>query len=255
MLLTKKQTEIVIILGKQQQKYIQSLHNKKYRKQFNRFLVEGKKSMEELLKSDFEMEFVCLNKQINEIETQYSGEIYACTPAELDKISTFKNNTYGLAVAKMKEERQADLDHEEWILALDDIRDPGNLGTIIRLADWYGIKNIVCSEDTVEFYNPKVISSTMGSFTRVNVFYTSLTEFLKDKANIAGAFLNGENVHKYDFPQSGILVIGSESHGISENVSNMLHAKLTIPAYGYAESLNAAVATGILLDNLRRNSR
>jgi TrmH family RNA methyltransferase len=136
---------------------------------------------------------------------------------------------------------------------LDDIRDPGNLGTIIRTADWYGIKHILASEETVDFYNPKVINSTKGSFTRVQVHYTDLNAILAaNELPVFGAFLTGENVHQAKFPKAGLLVIGNESNGISPSLSTKITHPVTIPKFGQAESLNAAIATAILLDNIRR---
>ncbi len=241
------------VLSKQQQKYIQSLHNKKYRKQFGSFLVEGKKSIEELLMSDYELEMLVLAKEITfELENP-KYPIFRCAAADLIKISSFQANNYGLAVVKCKESPLPN--NNEWHLVLDGIKDPGNLGTIIRLADWYGIKHVVCSEDCVDVYNPKTIASTMGSFLRINTAYTSLKNYLSNKeCLIVGAILDGQNVHQFNFPNEGIMVIGSESHGISEEIMPFISKKISIPAFGKAESLNAAMATGILLDNLRRTN-
>ncbi|MFM7487408.1 MAG: RNA methyltransferase, partial [Cytophagales bacterium] len=142
---------------------------------------------------------------------------------------------------------------DEFALVLDDIRDPGNLGTIIRTADWYGIKKIIASEETADFYNPKVIHATMGSFCRVQIFYTSLLQYLSDASQpVYGAFLDGDNVHDIDFSKSGLLVIGNEAQGISKVVENKVTQRITIPKRGGAESLNASVATAILLDNVFR---
>jgi TrmH family RNA methyltransferase len=138
-------------------------------------------------------------------------------------------------------------------LMLDDIRDPGNLGTIIRTADWYGIKNIIVSEETADVYNSKVIQSSMGSFIRVNVFYTSLEEYLgKNKLPVFGTFLDGDNAHTLNFGLGGIVVIGNEANGISKAVERFVTRRITIPRFGHAESLNAAIATAVICDNLRR---
>ena len=146
-----------------------------------------------------------------------------------------------------------DDEEDEIILALDEIKDPGNLGTIIRIADWYGIKKIIASNDTVDFYNPKVISATKGSFTRVQIFYTDLVETLpKIGLPIFGTFMKGENVHTFDFPKSGILIMGNESKGISEKIEKLITRKITIPSFGKAESLNVSIATAIVLDNWKR---
>ncbi|HEX8060506.1 MAG TPA: RNA methyltransferase, partial [Cyclobacteriaceae bacterium] len=128
----------------------------------------------------------------------------------------------------------------------------GNLGTIIRTADWYGIRHIIASEETADFYNPKVIRSTMGSFCRVNVFYCSVAEFLNGAKNVYGAFLDGSNVHEMKFAGGGMIVMGNESNGISKEIEKFVTKRITIPKFGKAESLNASMATGIILDNLRR---
>ena len=134
-------------------------------------------------------------------------------------------------------------------LVVDDIRDPGNLGTLIRIADWYGVKNIVCSETSVDWYNPKVINATMGSFTRVQCFYADLPNFLaKQKAPKIGTFLKGKSSHTFSYPKTGILILGSESHGISREVEKCVTEKVTIPNFGGAESLNIAIAGAVMLD-------
>jgi TrmH family RNA methyltransferase len=241
-------------LSKQKQKYIQSLHNKKYRKQFGVFLVEGEKSISELLASDFQIEDLFLS----EIAVAgYTGSLkcHICSETDIEKVSTFRSNNYGVAVVHMKENSDCITDSDEWVLALDRINDPGNLGTIIRIADWYGIRQIICSEDTVECYNPKTINSTMGSFTRVNCFYTDIKKYLTGSEKpVYGADLEGVNIHDVKQLDPGILLIGSESHGISSELQELLTHKLTIPAFGKVESLNAGVAAGILLDNLKRIS-
>ena len=127
-------------------------------------------------------------------------------------------------------------------------------GTIIRIADWYGIKKVIASIGTVDLYNPKVISATKGSFTRVNIYYADLKNYLEEtKAPILGAFMTGENVHKFNFPKKGILVMGNESNGISNEIENLIKQKVTIPAFNKTESLNVAIATAVLIDNWKRN--
>lgn len=245
------------MISKQQQKYIQSLHNKKYRAENERFLVEGEKSILELLNSDFEIEIVYsapyLAAEIRAAD--YKVRLEEASEEEIGKVSTLKNNHSGVAIVKTRENTPVYCGEKEVILVLDDIRDPGNLGTIIRLADWYGLKNIVCSEDTVEFYNPKVIASTMGSFTRINCYYTNLDKYFDEvDLPMMGTFLEGQNVHEFIFPAAGYLVIGSESHGISPSIKERMTFQITIPRFGGAESLNAANATAIVLDNLKRRA-
>ncbi len=238
------------MISKQQQKYIQSLHNKKYRTEYGEFLVEGEKGLEELLASDFEVvKLYCTE----EFAAGHALSDAVIAPASaIAAVSTFNSNAAGIAVVKQKRAR-APQNFGRVTLFLDSLRDPGNLGTIVRLADWYGIAEVVCSLDTVEFYNPKVIRSTMGSFTRVNVFYTDLPSFLTGfPYPVYGADLEGVNVHGHGFEERTGLVIGAESHGISREVMGHLRGRVTIPRLGGAESLNAAIATGIILDNMFR---
>src|SRR5690606_15106813 len=134
-------------------------------------------------------------------------------------------------------------------------RDPGNLGTIIRIADWYGIKKLIFSEETADIYNPKVLNASMGSFTRISFFYTDLEEYLRGiPFPVYGAFLEGENLHRKNFKPEGIILMGNESNGISGKLASLVTDKLTIPPFGQAESLNVAVATAVICDNFRRNS-
>ena len=140
---------------------------------------------------------------------------------------------------------------------LDDVSDPGNLGTIIRIADWYGIRKIVCSESTTDFYNPKVIAASKGSFTRVKLMYTDLENYLQKNAGekmVAGAFLNGVNLYDFKFPiqKGGFIVMGNESNGVGQEVESYITDRITIPRFGEAESLNVGIATAVILDNLRR---
>ena len=245
------------MLSKNQIKYINSLQQKKFRQEYQSFVVEGAKSVVELLSSDFELESLYVTEDFYK-ETKplldkqpLSAEIVG--QAELEKAGTFSSNNAALAVAKMKSNQELLLNDTEYALVLDEIRDPGNLGTIIRIADWYGIQKIICSKGTVDLYNPKVISSTMGSFTRVSLFYTDLVKYLKGQQKpIYGAFLDSENVHTLKFAPSGYIVIGNEANGISEAVEEVVTHKITIPRFGGAESLNAGIATAVICDNLRR---
>jgi TrmH family RNA methyltransferase len=170
-------------------------------------------------------------------------------------VGSVETNNAALAVVFMKEDRPPGMPLTDFIVVLDDIRDPGNLGTIIRTADWYGVRHIVASPETVDFYNPKVISSSMGSFLRTGVSYTALPEFLsKISVPIYGALLKGESVHRTKFEKAGALVIGNESNGISSEVEKLVTHPVTIPKFGGAESLNASTATAVILDNIRRQS-
>lgn len=168
---------------------------------------------------------------------------------ELASLSEFQSNDSALAIARLKENTPITIKQQEFALVLDDIRDPGNLGTIIRTADWFGINKIIASPETADFYNPKVISATMGSFTRVSLFYTELDQYLSNSRLPSwGAFLGGRDVHQVDFKTGGYIVIGNESRGISPLLEEKITQKITIPRYGQAESLNAAIATAIICD-------
>lgn len=245
------------MITKNQIKHIQQLHHKKGRQAEQLFLVEGAKNVLELLQSDFNIHALYTtahfyqenlkllqNSQIQAIEIENS---------QLERISTLESNNAALAVVQTKANQHL-LAEQEWVLVLDDIKDPGNLGTIIRIADWYGIKKIVASEQSVELYNPKVIAATMGSFTRVALYYCDIATYMQalPKAHFYGAVMNGSSIYQQKFGKEGYLVIGNESHGISATIQNMLSAKITIPGRGGAESLNAAIATAIILDNVFR---
>jgi RNA methyltransferase, TrmH family len=257
---------------KGQASMIKSLHDKKYRQNSGLFLVEGEKSVAETLNSNFEIKTLLATKSFY---TKYSKLIkdkkIICEivePGEIENVSTLESNDSALAIVKQKapEILGSEIAENEIVLALDNIRDPGNFGTIIRIADWYGIKKVIASIGTVDLYNPKVISATKGSFTRVNIYYADLKNYLGEtKAPILGAFMTGENVHKFTFPKKGILVMGNESNGISKEIESLIKQKVTIPAvaksYGeakpsfgsQAESLNVAIATAVLIDNWKRN--
>ncbi|GAA4825828.1 RNA methyltransferase [Algivirga pacifica] len=241
-------------------KTVRSLQQKKYRKKEQLFIVEGRKSVEELLSSPY-LETVALfytEKHAPAFEQHPAfgkiPETYISTEKQLSQVSHVKNNDSALAIVRIPTQSTPKT-LSGITLALDDVRDPGNLGTILRIADWYGIKNIICSENCADFYNPKVIISSMGSFTRVKAHYVQLGEFLKaqpDSLPILGAFMEGENIHKATLPQEAIVVMGNESNGISEEIEQLVSQKINIPRFGGAESLNVAIATAIICDNLFR---
>ncbi|WP_194774543.1 RNA methyltransferase [Pararhodonellum marinum] len=238
-------------------KFIKSLQQKKFRRQENSFFVEGTKNVTELLRSDYKVTHLLytekFQKEQSEELVRFGGEQFLVSPKVLESCGGFQSNDSALAVAQIKSNENPPYVHTEWVLALDEVRDPGNLGTIIRIADWYGIQNLILSEGTADFYNPKVLQASMGSFTRVKVFYTELAAYLKNfPGEIYGAFLGGESIHGLSLPSGGLLVMGSESHGISPHLEAYISKKITIPRYGQAESLNVAVATAIICDNLKR---
>ncbi len=245
------------MLSKANIKFIKSLQVKKYRKQEQCFVVEGAKSVLELLDSDFEVLTVYgTEKFLSTTAVDPSIKTEEVTEQELQSVGEFQSNNTALALARIKPNRPVSLNPGEFGLALDDIRDPGNLGTIIRTADWYGISKIVVSGETADFYNSKVITSTMGSFTRVNIFYTDLKTFLGEtSAPIYGAYLDGQDVHSKTFKGGGYILIGNESRGISPDLESLVTERITIPRFGKAESLNAAIATAVILDNIRRREK
>jgi len=244
------------MISKNLLKLANSLQLKKYRTQEQSFLVEGGKSVQELLNSQFKITHLFVTdafaQQFEKQISENTAELHLCSDKDLEKIGTFKTNNAAIAIARIPTNEKFDIQNE-WVLALDDIRDPGNLGTIIRIADWYGITKILCSSNTVDIYNPKVINSSMGSFLRVRIFYTDLAEYLSQlKVPIMGAFLDGDNAHKIKYPKAGVLVIGNESEGISKDVEQFISQKVNIPRFGGAESLNAGIATAVLLDNIAK---
>ncbi len=243
------------MLTKSTIKFIKSLQEKKYRKQEQCFIVEGAKSVLEVLASDYTVRMVLGTESfVRQLQVVKQGaELYIVKPEVLSTLGDFQTNDAALAVVQMKKRNTLSIAQDNFTLLLDDIRDPGNLGTIIRTADWYGITHILASEETVDVYNTKVINATKGSFTRVVVEYTDLSEVLTtNKLPVYGAFLAGQNVHQTAFPKAGLLLIGNESNGISEELSQKVTHPITIPRLGQAESLNAAIATAILLDNIKR---
>lgn len=223
---------------------------------YGEFVVEGAKSVLELLQSDFQISSLYLTGDfIKKYDRQLKSikvEIIPVKQQELEDLGTFSSNNAALAVVKIKENSPLSVEQDEFVLVLDEVKDPGNLGTIIRIADWYGIQKIVCSDDTAEVYNPKVISSTMGSFTRVNVYYCDLLEYFeaRSKEKVYAAMLDGENVHNVKFEKKGYLIMGNESSGIRAELHSFISKKISIPRKGKAESLNVAVATGIICDSV-----
>ena len=240
------------MVSKNQLKLIKSLHQKKYRNQYGLFFVEGLKTVKELLSSDFESEYIIVTDELKKHFENY--EFLSITNNELKKISAFQNPSGVLAVFKIPKNKP--VDYEDWIVALDDVRDPGNLGAVIRLCDWFGISNLVCSKATVDCFNPKVLQATMGSITRVNVQYSDLNTLVTSAhMPVYGAFMDGESVYTENIPKKGILMMGNEANGISDDLENLIKNKISIPQFGNVttESLNVATATAILLNEIRRS--
>lgn len=223
---------------------------KKNRDKDEVFVLEGAKNLLELSDSDFEVIKLFATKDFyhkNEAKlSKLSGVLTVTDNQFIESAGTFKSNAAGLAIVRMNESELL-LDTEEWIIALDRVQDPGNLGTIIRTADWFGISKIVCSPDTVDFYNPKVVNATMGSFSRVGVYYKSLDKWFPEiNLPVYGALLEGESMHDLKKASPGIILMGNESQGISDQLKNFVTQPVHIPSKGGAESLNVAIATGIL---------
>ncbi len=246
------------MLSKTHTKYIQSLQHKKLRDEYGVFLAEGPKVVMDLLNS---RKFICkeifaLTTWIEEHSKQLLGQrdlvITAVADFELQKISSLSTANTVLAVFEKRKQNLEINFAGKITLALDTIQDPGNLGTIIRIADWFGVEHIICSIGCADMYNAKVVQSTMGSLGRVNIVYTDLVLWLQKnkKIKIYSASLEGEDVKKTGKLKEGILIIGNEANGVSDEVMKLVNEKITIPKIGEAESLNAAVAAGIILSHL-----
>ncbi len=239
-------------LSKNNLKLITSLQRKKYRQKHNLFVAEGIKVVNELLKSSIKAVHVFSVDESFEVSEEIDFTVISDN--ELKKISTLKNPNKVLGLFEIPEKKEAKAN--EFIVALDEINDPGNLGTIIRLCDWFGVTQLVCSTNTVDCYNQKVVQSTMGSLTRVNISYVNLSEFLSTtELPVYTADMDGDNVYTSSLPQKAVLVMGNEANGISKEISEIVKHKLTIPRFGdiqQTESLNVATATAILLSEFKR---
>ncbi len=260
------------MLSKNQIKQINFLKNKKYRKIYNRFVVEGKKIVNDIILSsspNWQIDIICATKQWiqknDNILKDKKINIIDVSEKELQSISCLKTPDNVLAVVKIPYQHlDIQLINSCFTLMLDEIKDPGNLGTIIRIADWFGINNIICSNECVDVYNPKVVQSSMGSIARVNIFYTDLYDFLKKISSdiiVYGSCINGENIYTKKLAKNGIIIIGNESDGISKKILPFIKEKIYIPSFSPKEnykkdidSLNAAVATGIICSEFRRQN-
>ena len=237
-------------LSKNHIKLITSLSQKKYRQKHKLFVVEGVKVVQEFLNSSYELEIVFST------DTDFSStnKFIEVTDQELKKITSLKNPNKVLAIFKIP--NQINPIMGGLILALDSINDPGNLGTIIRLCDWFGIEQLVCSNETVDCFNSKVVQASMGSLTRVAISYLDLKKYLQNASvPIFIADMDGLNVYKTKLPDSALLVLGNEANGISDDIKQLVTTKVTIPRYGafqQTESLNVATASAILLSEFRR---
>lgn len=240
----------MILISKSQIKLITSLHQKKYRDKLGLFVAEGPKVIKELLDAGIKIHSLFSTENFKGITQNF----YIVTKREINKISYLKTANTSLAVFEIPSQRP--ISEKGIIVALDAVRDPGNLGTIIRICDWFGVTQLVCSLDTVDFYNPKVVQASMGSNSRVNVLYVSLREYIeKSNLPIYGGCLEGENVFSQSLPKDVVIVLGNEANGISKEITSLLTKKITIPQFGdqqKTESLNVATAAAIIISEFKR---
>lgn len=240
------------MVSKNQIKLITSLQQKKFRETQGLFIAEGKKVIDELLCSNYELFHLYESEYLFESVPANLKDLISIT--DLRKISALTTANNCLAIFRIPEQIQ--IVDKGLIIALDDIRDPGNLGTIIRLCDWFGIEQLVCSTSTVNLFNPKVIQATMGSISRVNVQYLNLCDFINSTTlPIYGTFMNGKNIYKELLPKEAVIVLGNEANGISEALEEIIKNRLTIPRFGelqQTESLNVASASAILMSEFCR---
>ena len=245
------------MISKSKLKIVKSLNYKKNRLNSNCFVIEGIKGIIEVLKSNYNVEFTVVSKKIYDKYSSYlaGDKIYILEENEIRKASNLKNNIVGFSVVKTIKNDINNLNFDDMIIALDSVNDPGNLGTIIRIADWFNVKNIICSKNTVDLYNPKTIQASMGSFTRVNLYYEDLESFFKrSSVNVYGTSnKNGKNINKKEKISRGIILFGSESNGISSSLKKYVDHWISINKFGGAESLNVSVSVGIILNEIRKN--
>jgi RNA methyltransferase, TrmH family len=257
------------MLSRNQVRHIHSLKLKKQREKHKQFIAEGSKLVLDLLESDHHiLEIFAIREWIDNYTTFFQLKKIIPIPVTEDELSRITALTTPSPVLAIVSIPGTVIDSSSFkgklILALDEIRDPGNLGTIIRMADWFGIDAVICSETTVDLYNPKVVQATMGSLARIPVQYLNLEAFLEDlpsTVNIYGSFLDGENIYNARIQNEGIIIIGNESNGISENVAKHVTCRLHIPSFSgrrrsstHAESLNASVATAVICSEVKRRT-
>ena len=250
---------VLNMLSKSQIGLLTSLQHKKFRRENGLFLVEGYKSIVEFIDSPYPIHTIYYTPAVAPKLLNLSGKINCqeISANDLQKISTLKNPADAIATVKIPQ--KADLPatnlKNKFTLVLDGVQDPGNMGTIIRTADWFGISNIICSEDTVEVYNPKVVQATMGSLARLNVAYTDLQTFLQPiDIPVYAALLNGESIYTTHFGAEGLIIMGNEGNGIRPEVEHLITKAVTIPRIGGAESLNVAIATAIFCSEATRKT-
>lgn len=238
------------MLSKNQVKLIQKLHHKKYRNELKIFIVEGKKSINEFLQAGYTPQLLIATEAFTTNVPQHL--ITPVSKDELRKVSALQNPDEGLAV--FQQPKHKGILQEGVIVALDNVQDPGNLGTIIRLCDWFGVETLLCNTQTVDCYNPKVVQASMGSLTRVAVHYLDLAAFLTTTTlPVYTMDLEGENLYTATFPKDCILILGNEANGISAEVRALSNEVITIPRFSKhqrTESLNVAMAGAIILSEV-----
>lgn len=249
------------MLSKNKIKYIRSLEHKKYRKQENAFVAEGPKVVGDLGETFGCRMLVATSRWLSANPRIQAMEIIEVTPEELTHASFLKTPQEVLAVFELPEIRiDRSVLKEHLCLGLDRIQDPGNLGTIIRVADWFGIEHLFCSQDTADVYNPKAVQATMGALARVNVDYVELDKLVADKNEfpVYGTFLDGENIYNQQLSKNGLIIMGNEGNGISPGIGKLIGRRLFIPSYPQdrptSESLNVALATAIVCSEFRRQN-
>ncbi|MCW3101687.1 MAG: hypothetical protein JWO09_127 [Bacteroidetes bacterium] len=254
------------MLSKNQIKFVNSLRQKKYREEHNLFIAEGAKIVPELLASGIKVKQVFATSAfLRQHQLDAAIERFEIKEAELERISTLMTPNEALALCEIPAyELDANALKDNLTLVLDEIKDPGNMGTIIRIADWFGIGNIVCSPTSVDVFNPKVVQATMGSIARIKIHFLELAAFIEEQKKVNavpvfGALLEGESIYSKQLPSKGLIVIGNESKGISEELQQLITDRISIPSFshfsqsgGEAESLNAAIATAIICSEFRR---
>jgi TrmH family RNA methyltransferase len=245
------------MLSKSQISFIKSLHQKKYRKEHGLFIVEGIKSIKEFFQSSYQIHTIFYNSEQYNLLPKLPANInlFEVKNAELDKISALQTPQGFLALIHIPKNKELALTalKNQFTLVLDGVQDPGNMGTIIRTADWFGFKNIICSADCVEVFNPKTVQATMGSLARVNIYEADLPALLaKNSIPVFGALLDGESIYKTQWGAEGLVILGNEGKGISAEVIEKINKPVTIPRIGGAESLNVAVSAAIFCAELVR---
>jgi len=247
------------MISKSQISFIKSLHQKKIRKEQGLFIVEGLKSIQEFINSEYLVDSVYCTENLVPKLDNLSRKIkpVIISESELSRISTLSTPQAILAVVQIPKHTEINIKKldRSFFLALDGVQDPGNLGTIIRTADWFGLNTILCSMDTAEVYNPKVVQASMGSLSRVNIIYTDLgVLFSQINIPVYGALLDGKSIYETDFGQAGIVLLGNEGNGISKELVEKINYPITIPRFGKAESLNVAISASIFCSELRRKT-